>query len=1041
MSDDPLDDQAHRDRFQREWAQNFAVSANAGSGKTTAISQRLAEIALREDGGAVLQKTAVVTFTNKAAGQIGQRARGVLLQRLLAEGRKDLAPLDNLERAFFGTIHSFCLKLAQTYGQDLGVNLNPTVLTEEESAASWEEFLEQDAMIFSAATKTEVAAFLRHLPLAAIFELAKEMDTVTAQRLRARTSRLPPGPDETGLTEILAVAPVQKRSIAAVQTNQRFAAEWVRRYHEESAFLPMAKPQGAAGGMPDLFNRLYAPMKAWLAEVAAALAAELADRYREWRFARGVQTYADQIDAAMAVLQNPATLDLIRGEGWRIILDEAQDTDPQQFAVLVEVARAPGSPIGTWPGDSGGPRPGHFCMVGDGQQSIYGSRADIGNFLRHLQAFKHGQGGQLLNFQVTFRAPRQVVALLNESLAPAFGDGRDFNLGLSPEEGAPPPRLQVPYVALVAGPRNEEGRVGRIPLTIPENSPANVDGWMAEEARQLAAFLAEHGPSSVGASHWGDVVVLAPRNDWLITVRQAFEAAGLKVALQMRKNRNGDNPAYAWITGLLAAICDPDNTFEWVGVLREIFTVSDAMIAAELREKGGFKWEEPDVHLAPLASALAVLRPLVMTAHDEGIALDQFVNELVSGCGLREKAAAIDSSGGVSAELDRLVAQAASLGLEGGGARDWLANLLGELEAGRPSGKPAEDAINILTAHSAKGLEWPTVIPVGMWRGLLPFSEQGLRVVKDQVHGPKVFFDGDSLPAETKEARDRERRRELVRLLYVTLTRPRTALMIPWVGGFGGKVRGESLAELWGADLAALPEIGPVEASSTDELAVEIEVAEVGAPHGKSQARPPLPSRVLPHQLAHQPTDWVRGSRHDSGLEEPLPAKPGLDPIDYGIWWHETLEFVPWGASDEEVDAYADSALVRASAQGFAERGREEWTTLRTSEAWSWLREARWTRSAELNVFAPTSSDQWIDGVMDLVLADATAAEVWVVDWKTNRTRPGESREAHIARLVGDYRAQLEAYGRCLESMFPSHRVRRYLYASVSGAMGEVVGV
>src|SRR5690606_32842690 len=100
----------------------------------------------------------------------------------------------------------------------------------------------------------------------------------------------------------------------------------------------------------ELAQAWMAPLKRWLAGAAAALAGELADRYRAWRFARGVQTYADQIDAAMAVLRDDELLDRMRGEGWRILLDEAQDTDPTQFAVLVELARAPGARRGAWPG-------------------------------------------------------------------------------------------------------------------------------------------------------------------------------------------------------------------------------------------------------------------------------------------------------------------------------------------------------------------------------------------------------------------------------------------------------------------------------------------------------------------------------------------------------------------------------------------------------------------------------------------------------------------------------------------------------------------
>ena len=44
MAERPSDQDA-RDRFTGDWGTNLAVTANAGSGKTTAISERLAAMA------------------------------------------------------------------------------------------------------------------------------------------------------------------------------------------------------------------------------------------------------------------------------------------------------------------------------------------------------------------------------------------------------------------------------------------------------------------------------------------------------------------------------------------------------------------------------------------------------------------------------------------------------------------------------------------------------------------------------------------------------------------------------------------------------------------------------------------------------------------------------------------------------------------------------------------------------------------------------------------------------------------------------------
>jgi superfamily I DNA/RNA helicase len=458
-------DQPTRDRFRDGWQLTCAVSANAGSGKTTAISERLAALALATDDAERLKKTAVVTFTKKAAAQIGQRARQVLLRRLLEAGRSSLAPLDQLERAFFGTIHSFCLLLAQRYGQMLGVNLNPAVVAEDDDAL-WEEFLEQDAMEFTALAPGPTASFLRHAPLDAVFPLARELDAGTARRWsRRQIAAQPPEPGGSALRQILA-ATSRGKGAQALARNQAAVQEWLRRFRDEQNFLPLPKPEGTAAGIKDLYAGFYAPLKTWLAAAGAVLAAELALRYRAWRFERGVQTYADQIEAALAVLRDPATLEKIRADGWHVLLDEAQDTDPQQFAVLVEITRPPGAALGTWPDGGGpGPRAGHFCLVGDGQQSIYSGRADIRNFQRHLDAFARGEGGELLIFDVTFRSPQRVIDLLNATLPVAFsGAGAVRTAGC----GAAQRNRRSRCATACGGWRNVEGRgaAGR-------RSPAN----------------------------------------------------------------------------------------------------------------------------------------------------------------------------------------------------------------------------------------------------------------------------------------------------------------------------------------------------------------------------------------------------------------------------------------------------------------------------------------------------------------------------------------------------------------------------------------
>lgn len=1026
-----LRDQRDRDRFRDEWDQNFAVSANAGSGKTTAISERLAALALAAHGAELLQKTAVVTFTKKAAAQIGQRARTVLMRRLAETGRQDLAPLDHLERAFFGTIHSFCLLLAQRHGQTLGVNLNPAVVAENDDAL-WEEFIEQDPMQFAALSDGQVVAFLRHAPLESVFALARQLDLAAARRFMAK--KIPARPAEPPAAvgqEILAARTKAGKPAEALKRNQETAGQWRRRFREEKSHLPIPKPEGTAAGIKELYGRFFAPLKGWLAEAGAVLAAELALRYRAWRFERGVQTYADQVEAALAVLEDAAILDKIRAEEWRVVLDEAQDTDPQQFAVLVEITRPRGAALGTWPGRGAGPRAGHFCMVGDGQQSIYGSRADIRNFQRHLEAFASGDGGERLTFGVTFRTPHRVIEWLNATLPAAFCAARAHNSGVPAGEGGPAPQLQVRYEPLVAGPENVPGAIGLLPLGAAGPGKTKVGDRLAREVRAIAAWLKQRGPAGVGARHWGEVCILAPRNDWLITARQELESAGLKTALQMRKNRNGDNVVFAWVTGLLAAVADPENTFEWTGVLREVFGISDAVIATALRGEGKFHWDEPERHAEPLRAALATLRPFVERVDAEAGPLARFAADLAAACGLAGKAHAVDPRGGLAGELERLLNQAADLGLEGAGPREWLRQLLATREDGRPAGKPSEEAINLLTSHSAKGLEWPVVIPIGLWRTIGQAPEDGLRFVAEEGGDIRVYYDGESMPGTTREARARERLRELVRLLYVTLTRARRTLVLPWGVEFCTAQEG-GFADLWGAPLEKLTELEPPPAVPADPAGPMRSSAGTGGTTPVPTKFPTWPARVLPHQLAHKP-DGAREARHESVWD--FPARGSReDPIEYGLWWHETMEFLPWRGNEAVVRAYLHAAIEEAGNRGFGQRAARELGLLQASSLWQALRTTSGPVFTELSVVAPLDEDGWVDGVIDLVAEDPATNELLVLDWKTNQSRAGETHDTFMERLLHEYRPQLLAYGTCLGGFFPNRRSKAGIYSTATGA-------
>ncbi|GAB5560586.1 MAG: hypothetical protein SynsKO_22330 [Synoicihabitans sp.] len=1040
-------DQSERDRFTQEWTRNFAVSANAGSGKTTAISHRLAAMALDEQGREALRTTAVVTYTNKAAGEIELRAREVLWRKLEESPNPDWRAVEAIDEVFFGTIHSFCLQLAQSHGPSLGLNLNPALVDAEE-AALWELFLDDEPLAFERLSEPLVKRFLRHANLNAVFELARNLSAAQANRLlQTDLGMKPPEPYAPGLTALLALEVKGKGKAAEnLMRSQLKAQAWQKDWESGATFLPLYTPEGKAAKVVEAGEKWMAPLRGWLGRAGGILAAELARKYQMWRETEGLQTYGDQIDAAMAVLADKNRLNEIRSEGWRVILDEAQDTDPEQFSVLVEITRAPGEPAGNWPPEAGEfaaapPRAGHFCLVGDGQQAIYGSRADLRNFQRHLTAFRDGDGGEVLEFQVTFRAPQAVVQGLNASLPGAFGEEQDYNFGVPDAEDGRARLLQVPYVPLVPGPSNVVGDMSRFPLAEPASDCRSIEDWMREEARQVGTWLRETGLEGIGAQSWSEVTLLAPRNEWLEHSRQELERLGWEVSLQSRRSRAGDQPAFAWLSGLLAICCDPEDTFEWVGVLREIGGFSDALIAQELRRVGRIAWESPEDHDASLARWLEKLRPFLLRVDDEGWPLSRFIGEIVDEMSLRERARLLDETGGAELELDRLLAEAAEIGVEGGGPREWERALREQADQGVASGRSSENAINLLTCHSAKGLEWPVVIPLGLWRKIGSAPLRGLQLVEGSE--PQVYLDQRGIPANTTEARRRERWREYTRLLYVTLTRARRRLIVPWGDEFGSK-RGSdpSFAELWAYDLNEITEFSPAAAPATDSEPFRIGDDDgMRTSHAAGElpsilAGNPFPQRILPHSLGSD-SDRVREFRHESGGEEIL-SPGGEEAVAYGTWWHEMVEFLPWDGGETAISAYWEAARPEADAAGFGERALADWARFRQSSCWQDIASEGWQRRAEMALLAPLGELGWVDGVVDLVLWDANRASLWVVDWKTNRKRRDESEEAFHQRLSETYKAQLQAYGRCLETVFPGVAQRLLVYATETAAWVEI---
>ncbi len=490
--------------------------------------------------------------------------------------------------------------------------------------------------------------------------------------------------------------------------------------------------------------------------------------YLNFRLDHGLVTYDDQIALAEELLHHPVAAPRIREESFRVILDEAQDTEPLQFSVLLELTRPPEAK-GLWLQDRQlGPRRGHFCMVGDFQQSIYWKRADLNYYRAVHDALVADKNGESLEFAVTFRLDQKQLDFVNET----------FREILNNKDG------QVRFVELQPRPNILPGKVIHVPLAeelLPEGKKLKDYQKARIEADYLAGWIKNAGLKKLSADSWREVAILCPRKAWLQTMAAALRRVGLPVAIQSEHDVKGDSPAYAWLTALLTMMTDPLNAYEIVGVLREIFGASDHDLAVFSEgQKARFRMEKIASATGRISSLLRMLAEIRECA--EGLALFDAVTLIIERTQLRERLLLLPATefGDLARELDALIVQAAQAEANGMILPGFAEQLRNDFASPRAIRFSADDnAIQLITSYKAKGSEWQAVIVPFLARELRTPSPRYPHFVKSPADGELIIaFGVEDKSKDLKDAIERAEQQQLERLLYVATTRARHMLVV-----------------------------------------------------------------------------------------------------------------------------------------------------------------------------------------------------------------------------------------------------------------------
>jgi ATP-dependent exoDNAse (exonuclease V) beta subunit len=943
-----------------------------------------------------------------------QRTRQALLQENL---RQEVHTAFN--RAFFGTIHAFCMKLLTDFGHYLGLPAPLQLLEDDDDL--WLEFAQNQTRIGRSLGEKDRAMLLRFVQARDLMELARRASSAVLQ-VPGLTPCPPPD-----------FAEVYSQSAKAkgndnIAKSQEELREWERRFGGDWEYLrwpvcftaPNAK-------FTQLWQEKFAPLRKWICAAATCVAAEVQRDYLNFRLDHGLVTYDDQIALAEELLQHPIAAPRIREESFRVILDEAQDTQPLQFSVLLEVTRPPEAK-GLWLQDRHlGPRPGHFCMVGDFQQSIW-KRADLNYYRAVHEALISDKNGESLEFAVTFRLNQKQLDFVNET----------FREILNNKDG------QVRFVELQPRPNILPGKVIRVPLgneLLPQGKKLKDYQKARIEAEYLARWIKDAGLKRLSADSWREVAILCPRKAWLQTTAAALRRVGLPVAIQSEQDVKGDSPAYAWVTALLTIMTDPLNAYEIVGVLREIFGASDHDLAVYSEgEKARFRVDEIAAATGRISSVLRMLAEIRQRA--EGLALFDAVTLIIEQTQLRERLLLLPAAefGDLARELDALIVQAAEAEANGmilPGLAEQLRNDFASSRAVRFSAD--DNAIQLITSYKAKGSEWQAVIVPFLARDLRPPSPRYPDFVKSPGDGELIIaFANQDKSKDLKDAIERAEQQQLERLLYVATTRARHTLVVVLDQEIFSSSEGKLLKTAQLRRLVRDKDFYSGEfdqnASTIDEVPESSPIVKYASQKNGSEIEPLTNDELK--RAAKRASEFVRKIT-PSALDPEVPAevrtRSRLDTLAtlYGRWWHKFFQRLDWkGGIDSAQKLFEKELPISPDAKAAV----KDWNATRRNL----FSDATITRflASDETLYHAEFPFSWrrnnrsvLEGLIDSIMINRKAGRCLLLDWKTNDV---SSSDVEIFRET--YRPQLAAYWKAVTEI-TSLEVEAGLFSTALGRL------
>jgi ATP-dependent exoDNAse (exonuclease V) beta subunit len=465
-----------------------------------------------------------------------------------------------------------------------------------------------------------------------------------------------------------------------------------------------------------------------------------------------------------------------------ILVDEFQDTDRIQNEILFSIAAI--ERPAHW--ETARLRLGALFLVGDPKQAIYRFRgADIEAYELCRRLIDGHDHGAVIEVTANFRSQSPIIHHVNACFEPIFAKpSQPRYVALAPtlSDAAHP----LPCVTRFTVEIETDGRI--YAEMFREAEAEKVADICATLIGNVPILRADNTRTPLQA---GDIALLSPGHTELWRYERALEQRGLAVSSQagqtlMRRQETQD------ILALVRVLADSSDTLAFGALMRgplvglseqELLDITAALSENETGQRFFTVGTDPDLIQHPLAKdILQELQALRRKAFI--VAPSLILAEAIERLNARVIIAARHGNRNARAlaNLDALIERARGYGVAG--LRAFVRDLQADWEskARAPEGRidTAEHAVEIVTIHSAKGLEWPVVIPINSTTELYRPDQFVHRQSDDSLH----WMIGGVAPSGLAAALAAERLEDAnqrERIWYVACTRARDFLILPHI--------------------------------------------------------------------------------------------------------------------------------------------------------------------------------------------------------------------------------------------------------------------